>query len=181
MWNASTIAIVLGALTTLIGAAAGAGFGLRGLTDSWLKVRKDRREDKEADRKAEMEGRIYEDNQAKDANKALIDELTRRLNQVDTALSECHSQHLKGVESVGVLTGRVEILTMQNKEYRDELALVREEVHRLKRHEENNLANVAVLKQLELHHEELQALKQAALVKSPETMPITAEAKSETE
>jgi hypothetical protein len=175
VWDVTSIAAATGAISAAVGGLL--TFAATKGVDAYLKYKSDRRIDKEADRKAEMEGRVYEDDQARNANKQLIDELSRRLNQVDTALSDCHHQHLESIASLGVLKGQVEILTNQNKEYRTELADLREEVHRLKRHEENNLANVAVLKQLELHQESIEALKQTALAKSPAEVPITAEAK----
>ena len=66
-------------------------------------------------------------------------ELTRRLSQVEGALTTCHTQHIEGVRVAGVLEGKIEVLTTLNAEQSKLIVTLSKEVDRLTRHEQKNL------------------------------------------
>lgn len=137
MWDASYIAAVTAAIVTpLVGLLT---FAATKGVDAWLKLRKDKREGQQLDRKANMEERTYEDTKASEATKELVDELKRRLTDVEGSLKSCHDQHLEGVRSIGVLTGKIEVLTTINSQLGLKLSDLEKEVDRLTRHEQANL------------------------------------------
>lgn len=98
------------------------------------------REEAERLREAsEFEERKYMDSQIAEAHKFLIDQLTKRVDGLESKQDIMRTEHIQCVEKTGMMQGRLE-------EQKHLIEHLTDEVVRIRRHEEANKAWVDVLK-----------------------------------
>ena len=128
--------------------------------DGWLKIRKDRREDKKLTDKNKLASDEAENKQTERLIQALIASQNQRdqhiqeiyqniqadqnekIARLEGKVDAVNNSHVECVKQNGIITGQLELMIKQNKDLLSEVGTLREEVNKLGRHGQANKEHV---------------------------------------